>query len=181
MNVHFHVLWLDGVYGGEPGRGRPEFHAQQEVNDADVQPLVQRIRDRALRKAGKWVDADAATECGEDVGDELLPGLASAEIEGRAALGERAGQRDGRIGRDSRWEPLVRGPLCAEMDVFSLHAGVGTSSCSPGPPGTHFRHPPARARPQPSGRMRPFRARSGHCRALRTHRSRRYSAAPSST
>jgi hypothetical protein len=37
-------LWLDGVYGGEPGRGRPEFHAQQEVNDADVQPLVQRIR-----------------------------------------------------------------------------------------------------------------------------------------
>ncbi|MFN6193179.1 MAG: transposase [Planctomycetota bacterium] len=58
LNVHFHVLWLDGVYGWEPGRGAPVFAEQREVTDADVQKLVSRIRDRvlrALRKAGKWV------------------------------------------------------------------------------------------------------------------------------
>lgn len=55
--------------------------------------------------------------------DELLPGLAAAADEGRAAFGERAGQRDGRVGRDDRWEPLVKGPLCAEIERFSLHAG----------------------------------------------------------
>jgi hypothetical protein len=48
LNVHFHVLWLDGVHGWEPGRGQPEFHAQQEVSDADVQQLVQRIHGRVL-------------------------------------------------------------------------------------------------------------------------------------
>jgi hypothetical protein len=126
LNVHFHVLWLDGVCGWEPGRGQLEFHAQREVNDGCVQQLVRRIADRvlrALRKAGKWVDADAAAEGDDGVGDELLPGLAAAAVEGRAALGEDAGQRDGRIGRDGRWEPLVKGPLCAALDGFSLHAG----------------------------------------------------------
>lgn len=115
------------MYGWEPGRGQPEFHAQQEVSDAYVQQLVQRIRDRvlrALRKAGKWRDADAAADGDDGAGDELLPGLAATAVEGRAALGERAGQRDGRIGRDGRWEPLVKGPLCAALDGFSLHAGA---------------------------------------------------------
>lgn len=55
LNLHLHVLWLDGAYGWEPGRGKPEFHAQRELNDGDVQQLVRRILDRvlrALRKAG---------------------------------------------------------------------------------------------------------------------------------
>jgi hypothetical protein len=49
LNVHLHVLWLDGVYGWEPDRGQPVFHAQREVRDAAVQRLVQRIGDRVLR------------------------------------------------------------------------------------------------------------------------------------
>jgi hypothetical protein len=125
------LLWLDGVYGWEPGRGRPEFHTQREVVDADVQQLVRRIRDRvlrALRKAGKWVDVDAAADSDDGASDELLPGLAAAAVEGRAALGERAGQRDGRVGRDGRWEPVVKGPLCAAVDGFSLHAGAWVSA-----------------------------------------------------
>jgi len=131
LNVHFHVLWLDGVYGWEPGRTAPVFVEQGWVTDAAVQQLVQRIRDRvrrALRKLGKWVDPDAAGDGIETDGAELLPGLAAAAVEGRAALGERAGQRDGRVGRDGRWSPLVKGPLCAELDGFSLHAGAWVSA-----------------------------------------------------
>jgi hypothetical protein len=127
LNVHFHVLWLDGVYGWEPGRGAPVFAEQREVTDADVQQLVARIRDRvrrALRKAGQWMDPGEAGDGADAESGELLPGLAAAAVQGRAALGERAGQQDGRVGRDGRNEPFVKGPLCAEMDGLSLHAGT---------------------------------------------------------
>ena len=126
LNVHFHVLWLDGVYGWEPGRA-PVFAEQREVTDADVQQLVSRIRERvarALRKAGKWVAPGEAADGVEGGGDELLPGLAAAAVQGRALLGERAGQADARVGRHGRYEPFVKGPLCAEVEGFSLHAGA---------------------------------------------------------
>jgi hypothetical protein len=53
-----------------------------------------------------------------------LLALASAAVTGRGAQGERAGEGDLRVGRGSRAEPFVQGPLCAECDGFSLHAGV---------------------------------------------------------
>ncbi len=93
----------------------------------DVQLLVQRIRARvlrALRKAGKWVDEDAAADADCAPADDLLPGLAAAAVAGRAAFGERAGRRDGRIGGDGRWRPQAKGPLCAALDGFSLHANT---------------------------------------------------------
>ncbi|MCY2957636.1 MAG: transposase, partial [Planctomycetota bacterium] len=55
---------------------------------------------------------------------ELLVELAAASVQGRAALGERAGERDQRVGRGTRNEPFAKGPLCAEVDGFSLHAAV---------------------------------------------------------
>jgi len=47
------------------------------------------------------------------------PGAAEAILSG-----ERAGQRDIRVGRGTRDEPNVLGPLRAELDGFSLHAAV---------------------------------------------------------
>ena len=40
------VLWLDAVYGWEPGRSAPLFAEQREVTDGDVRQLVALIRDR---------------------------------------------------------------------------------------------------------------------------------------
>jgi hypothetical protein len=54
----------------------------------------------------------------------LLLELGSAAVQGVAAQGERAGQRDVRVGRGTRDEPFVKGVLCAELDGFSLHAAV---------------------------------------------------------
>ena len=72
------------------------------------------------------LEADAAGAGDASDSGELLPELAAAAVQGRAALGERAGQRDARVGRDGRREPfaLVKAPLCAECDGFSLHAAV---------------------------------------------------------
>ena len=105
-----------------------EFCEHAEVTDAEVALLVAVIRDRVLRYlrrlgklpiAGEEADDDAA-----DGGAELLVELAAASVQGRAALGERAGERDQRVGRGTRNEPFVKGPLCAEVDGFSLHAAV---------------------------------------------------------
>ena len=125
LNVHFHVLWLDGVYCWEPGR-KVEWCGHGGLGDEDVSRLVQRIRDgvlRQLRRLGKWPDEGEELEVagGEE---QLLLDLDSAAVQGRAALGERAGERDARPGRGSRAEPSVKAPLCAEVDGFSLHAGV---------------------------------------------------------
>ncbi|MEQ1633469.1 MAG: transposase, partial [Planctomycetota bacterium] len=45
-------------------------------------------------------------------------------IQGRTALGERSGRHDLRPGRGSRQDPFQRGPLCSDLDGFSLHAAV---------------------------------------------------------
>ncbi|MBX3465257.1 MAG: transposase, partial [Planctomycetes bacterium] len=40
VNLHFHVLWLDGVYASERGTGRAGFCAHGEVTDGCVAQLV---------------------------------------------------------------------------------------------------------------------------------------------
>ena len=122
------VILLCRTFAAEPGAATVEFCEHAEVTDADVAKLVAVIRDRVLRylrrlgklpAAGEEADDDAA-----DGGAELLVELAAASVQGRAALGERAGERDQRVGRGTRNEPFAKGPLCAEVDGFSLHAAV---------------------------------------------------------
>jgi hypothetical protein len=79
---------------------------------------------RALRRAGKWSDEGGAADVELDGEQQLLLALASGAVTGRAALGERAGEGDARVGRGTRSEPFVKAPLCADCDGFSLHAGV---------------------------------------------------------
>ena len=131
LNVHLHVLWLDGVYSHEPGRGGVEWCEHAQVTDADVALLVRRVRDRVrrkLRQMGKWPEVGDAADAGATPdasdGEQLLLELVSAAVQGVAVQGERAGQRDVRVGRGARDEPFVKGVLCADLDGFSLHAAV---------------------------------------------------------
>ena len=129
LNVHFHVLWLDGVYGHEVGRGAMQWREHEDLADADVASLVRRVRDRvvkALRREGKWWDDTDAAAADADCRDEehVLREVAAGAVVGRAVLGEDAGSADMRVDRGTRNEPFVRGPLCADCDGFSLHAGV---------------------------------------------------------
>jgi hypothetical protein len=77
---------------------------------------------------GKWpedaelAEADAGSDPSD--GEQLLLELNAAAVQGVALSGERAGQRDVRVGRGTRDEPFVKGPLCADLDGFSLHAAV---------------------------------------------------------
>jgi len=131
LNVHLHVLWLDGVYSHEPGRGGVEWCQHEQVTDADVALLVRRVRDRVrrkLRKMGKWPEDDDALagDVGGDPsdGEQLLLELGQGAVQGVAVVGKRRGQRDVRIGKGTRNEPFVKGVLCADLEGFSLHAAV---------------------------------------------------------
>jgi hypothetical protein len=131
LNVHFHVIWLDGVYSHEPGRGGVEWCGHAQVTDADVALLVRRVRDRVrrkLRQMGKWpddadpVDADVGGDPSD--GEQLLLELDAAAVQGAALSGYRAGQGDVRVGRGTRDEPFVKGRLCAGFEGCSRHAAV---------------------------------------------------------
>ena len=128
LNLHWHVLWLDGAFAENADGNGLTFRDHGMVSDADVASLVKTIRDRVrrwLRKHGKWSEPGEAPADDPAAGDPgLWRELGAAAIQGRTAMGEGAGGSDERIGRGSKREPWVKGPLCADLDGFSLNATV---------------------------------------------------------
>ena len=48
VNLHFHVLWADGVFAHDLNRSGAEFCEHEEVTDGDVAKLVSAIRARVM-------------------------------------------------------------------------------------------------------------------------------------
>src|SRR5215831_5384692 len=135
LNLHFHCIFLEGVYLDRTAAGRkPRFVTAEPPSDADVADVVQKISHRVtrtLRQLG-YLEAggDAAVATGYDplVDDE--PELArtmSASVQQRIAFGERAGEKVRRIGSGFGYageHPTLTGPHCASVQGFSLHANT---------------------------------------------------------
>jgi hypothetical protein len=125
VNVHFHVLGLDGVFA--PGvDGTWRFHRLPPPTDADVARLVTAVArriGRLLARRGLALDGDAADLLAAE--SLALAGLASAAVEGRLALGPRAEARVERLGHDPAgpWVESSR-PLQARCEGCDLHAGI---------------------------------------------------------
>jgi hypothetical protein len=127
LNPHLHALVLDGVYTCASPLDRPVFHALPPPTDGDVAELCRVIRDRTLRLLERRGLLDSGGASDTDEGPSLLDDLAAASVQGRVALGDRAGRPVLRIGSESDREPsFLPGELCAELDGFSLHAKVRT-------------------------------------------------------
>jgi hypothetical protein len=124
LHVHFHTLVLDGVFVRDPD-GTLHFHPAAPPTDADVRWVVARVRRRLERLglAGRTVsDGDADPLAEESV---ALAGLSRAAVQGRAALGGRAGRGPLRVGADPDAPWVERhGPLHAHDAGFDLHAAV---------------------------------------------------------
>jgi hypothetical protein len=59
----------------------------------------------------------------------VLAGIASASVQGRVALGPRAGPRVRRLGREPGIEAVTsRGPCQAHLEGFDLYANVWVSA-----------------------------------------------------
>ncbi len=133
LNLHFHVIFLEGVYLDRTDQGlKPRFVPGEPPTDTDIAAVVQNISRRVLRKLRQlgYLEAsgDAPMATGYDPLGDDAPELArtmAASVQQRIAFGERAGQRVRRIGSGFGHEgerPTLTGPHCASVQGFSLHA-----------------------------------------------------------
>src|SRR5215831_17960971 len=133
LNLHFHVIFLEGVYVDRTAQGlRPRFVQGESPTDADIAAVVQKISRRVIRTLRQLGYLEAGTDdvvaTGHDPLRDNAPELAhtlAASVQQRLAFGERAGQQVRRIGAGFGYEgeaPTLTGPRCASVQGFSLHA-----------------------------------------------------------
>ena len=128
LNVHFHTLVLDGVFTGIAAGDAVAFHPAPPPSDAEVARLLSLIRARTLRllaRRGVAPDVDIAPPDPVEEESPTLAGFSRASVQGRVALGKRAGARLLALGRDpeARWV-TSGGARHAHIDGFDLHANV---------------------------------------------------------
>jgi Putative transposase len=134
-NLHFHLLLLEGVYLARPDQGRkPRFLQLEPPRAADVAEVVQKISRRVIRTLRRLGYLEAGTEAPVATGYDPLrdtePELArtmAASVQQRIAFGEHAGQKVRRIGSgfgSAEERPALKGPRCANVNGFSVHANT---------------------------------------------------------
>ncbi len=126
-NFHVHSLVLDGTYGRD-GRGRLRFHATVAPSQEDIEGLTATIAERVerwLERRGYPGEGELSPTGNDEDDAQLL--LMAASMEGRAALGPRAGRKTRRKGIPRNPESMPR--RCAAVEGYNLHADVraGTS------------------------------------------------------
>ena len=131
VNVHFHTLVLDGVFTDDP-EGGLAFHPAPGPSDAEVAAALATIRQRVQRLLVRHglEPGDEATGPADRLVDEspVLAGIVGASVQGRVALGQRAGARVRRLGDARDTEAVTsRGPRQAHLEGFDLHANVWVS------------------------------------------------------
>jgi hypothetical protein len=106
LNVHYHLLFLEGVYLDRTDQGRtPRFLQGEPPTDTDIAAVLQKISHRVIRTLRRlgYLEAgiDAVVATGYDPLCDHEPALAhtmAASVQQRIACGERAGQQVRRIG-----------------------------------------------------------------------------------
>jgi hypothetical protein len=110
-----------------------EFHPAPAPRDAEVAEVLATIRHRVRRLLGRrgLEPSDDATGPADRLAEEspVLAGIVSASVQGRVALGSRAGARVRRLGQEPDAEAVTpRGPGQAHLEGFDLHANVWVSA-----------------------------------------------------
>ncbi len=122
LNVHFHMLALDGVYFHEGWTHSPRFIALPPPANADVERVVRRVRKRVMKLL---VQQDGENdELSER--EPLLAACVAGSLTHRVATGTKEGAalsviRQGELVRPHNNEKSLR---CANVDYFSLHANT---------------------------------------------------------
>jgi hypothetical protein len=135
LTLHFHVVFLEGVFLDRTDQGlKPRFVKGEPPSDADVADVVQKISRRVIRKLRRLgyleTGMDVPVATGYDPLLDTEPELArtmAASVKQRIAFGERAGEKVRRIGSGFGYEgeqPERKGPRCASVNGFSLHANT---------------------------------------------------------
>ena len=119
LNVHFHMLVLDGVYVPGASGEAPRWVRVPAPRTEEVQELVAVL--------GRTVEAWLARQgFGDEADEDDCDGqvaLLAAAVAGRVAHGKRAGAKVRRL-RRLPGRPFRLPPRCGESQGYNLHAGV---------------------------------------------------------
>jgi len=130
LNVHFHLLVLDGVYRRD-GEGRLVFVPVPAPSTDTLKQLVQRIAERvgrALERAGLVThDFEKAYLAFDPAEEPPIHALLGSSITYRIATGPREGQKVFTL-QTLPAEPDAPRPEVAESSGFSLHAGIAAKA-----------------------------------------------------
>lgn len=126
LNVHLHLLVLDGVYV-EQADGTLRWRRVGAPTTAEVEALVERVASRieawlARRGHGREETEDEALHT-----EDATAVLQAASVQGRLALGRRAGRRARRV-QVLGGRTFALPPRCATVDGYNLHGGVGVGA-----------------------------------------------------
>lgn len=127
LNLHAHVLVLDGVFAPAADR-RLVFHPASPPEPQTLHELLSRVRARIARYLERTGAGELEPADGNDPVADQAPTLAScyaASLMGRRAFGARAGAKLQSVGGDPRapWKKLV-GRHHVALDGFDLHGAL---------------------------------------------------------
>jgi hypothetical protein len=128
LNLHFHMLYLDGVYA-EDAHGQVRFHRIKAPTADELGALVHRISQRVakfLRRRGFLArDEDNDSPTLETSEDEAMQQLYGHSITYRIAIGPQQGRKVFTLQHlPPVAEPKAGSSRVAKVEGFSLHAGV---------------------------------------------------------
>jgi hypothetical protein len=130
LNVHFHLLVLDGVYHRD-GEGSLRFVPVPAPSPAELKRLVQQIAQRigrSLERSGLITRDIENAYLAFDPGEEApINALLGASITYRIATGPREGQKVFTL-QTLPAEPEGSRRKAAESSGFSLHAGIAAKA-----------------------------------------------------
>jgi hypothetical protein len=131
LNVHFHMLVLDGVYRRDVAQDRLQFVPVRAPSTEDLKGLVQRIAERigrSLERSGLMTRDIENASLAFDPGEEApINALLGASITYRIATGPREGQQVFTL-QTLPAEPDGPRREAAESSGFSLHAGIAAKA-----------------------------------------------------
>jgi len=133
LNLHFHILVLDGVFTEAPDHCL-RFHPAEPPTDDAIAQLLATIRRRVLRHVARCAPSEDAAESPDRLSNEapLLAACYASSIGQRRTLGARAGAPLERIGSD-RSAPWVEHRVRpqAHLEGFDLHAALRVTGQHP--------------------------------------------------
>ena len=133
LNVHFHMLWLDGVYEAhvEQPQRKPRLHRTRAPTSAQLTELADRIAHRVCRHLTRkgWLEGEDESVflSGDAASDDGMDALRMSSITYRIATGAQAGRKVVTLQTlpgDAGLLEVVAG----QVGGFSLHAGVAAEA-----------------------------------------------------
>ena len=133
VNIHFHMLWLDGVYeeNVKHAQRKPRLHRARAPTSAQLTELAGKIANRVCRHLARkgWLEGEGESAFLSDSagGDDGMDALRMSSITYRIATGAQAGRKVVTL----QTLPGDAGPIeddAGKVGGFSLHAGVAAEA-----------------------------------------------------